>query len=84
MYDVRHLFATTALSEGADLKAVSKVLGHSSTKMTADTYYHLLQEEKQRAVNLIPPLDSEEQQSRKVICFKKAPKKRARSGAGKD
>lgn len=54
MYSIRHLFATVLLSKGADLSAVSKILGHASTKMTADTYYHLLEGEKTRAVGLIP------------------------------
>lgn len=56
MYDLRHLFATTLLSKGADLAAVSKMMGHSTVKMTADTYYHYLQGEKERAVSLMPSL----------------------------
>lgn len=56
MYDLRHLFATTMLSKGADLAAVSKLMGHSRVTMTADTYYQYLQGEKERAVNLLPQL----------------------------
>jgi integrase len=56
MYDVRHLFASLLLSKGADLAAVSKILGHTSTKMTADQYYHLLYGEKKRAVELVPEI----------------------------
>ncbi len=56
LYSIRHLFATVTLSMGADLAAVSKILGHCSTKMTADTYYHLLEGEKVRAVGLIPQI----------------------------
>ena len=56
MYDLRHLFATTMLSKGADLAAVSKLMGHSTIKMTADTYYHYMTGEKERAVNLLPDL----------------------------
>lgn len=56
MYDLRHLFATTMLSKGADLAAVSKLMGHSKVTMTADTYYQYLQGEKERAVNLLPQL----------------------------
>lgn len=53
MYDLRHLFATTMLSRGADLAAVSKLMGHSTIKMTADVYYHCLNGEKRRAVGLL-------------------------------
>lgn len=54
LYDLRHLSASTMLAGGADLKAVSKLLGHSSTRMTADTYYHELKGEKERAVAFRP------------------------------
>jgi integrase len=54
MYDVRHLFATELLRRGADLASVSKLLGHHSTKMTADVYYHALEREKRRSIELLP------------------------------
>ena len=57
MYDLRHLFATTLLCKGADLAAVSKMMGHSTVKLTADTYYHYMEGEKERAVNLLPALE---------------------------
>ena len=57
MYDLRHLFATTMLANGADLAAVSKLMGHSTVKMTADVYYHYLEGEKERAVDLLPILE---------------------------
>lgn len=56
MYDIRHLFATTLLNNNADLAAVSKLMGHANTKMTADTYYHYMRGEKERAVTLLPSL----------------------------
>ncbi len=56
MYDLRHLFATTLLTNNADLAAVSKLMGHSTVKMTADTYYHYLEGEKERAVALLPEI----------------------------
>jgi integrase len=46
MYDLRHLFATTMLTNNADLAAVSKLMGHSTVKMTADTYYHYMEEKR--------------------------------------
>ncbi|BAH76684.1 tyrosine-type recombinase/integrase [Solidesulfovibrio magneticus] len=56
MYDLRHLFATTMLSKGADLAAVSKLLGHSMISTTTSHYYHCLESEKERAVSLLPEL----------------------------
>lgn len=54
LYDIRHLFASTILANGGDLKAVSKLLGHSNTKMTADIYYHELKGEKMSALERKP------------------------------
>ena len=56
MYDLRHMFATYMLSNGADLAAVSKLLGHSSVVMTANVYYQYLEGEKERAVALLPDI----------------------------
>jgi PAS domain S-box-containing protein len=75
MFDIRHLFATTALSEGSDLKAMSMVLGHSFTRMTADIYYHLLHGEKKRAVDLIPIISGEMKTVKNVLTFEKTQKR---------
>ena len=58
MYDLRHMFATTMLANGADLAAVSKLMGHSRITMTADVYYQCMQGEKERAVKLLPSLSA--------------------------
>jgi integrase len=60
MYDIRHLFASVMLAGGADLAAVSKLMGHSTTQMTANVYYELLEGEKRRAVSLLPSLHEDE------------------------
>lgn len=43
-HDLRHTFATLALQGGVQLAEVSKVLGHASVEITADTYLHLTPE----------------------------------------
>lgn len=55
-FGVDPLYATYLLSNNADLSSVSALLGHSSTKMTADVYCHSQKSEKKRAVSLLPEL----------------------------
>lgn len=46
LHDLRHLHATIALENGADLKTVSSNLGHSTIKTTGDTYAHVTEKMK--------------------------------------
>ena len=39
-HDLRHSFATHAVSAGIDLKALSNFLGHSSVSTTGNLYVH--------------------------------------------
>ena len=41
-HDLRHTHATFSLSIGQNVKIVSERLGHTTTRMTLDTYSHLL------------------------------------------
>lgn len=59
LYDLRHMFGTFMLAAGADLSAVSQMMGHHSVKMTADTYYQYMKGEKERAITLLPSLIGE-------------------------
>ncbi len=78
LYDVRHLFASTLLSKGADLAAVSALLGHADITTTQRHYYHLLQGEKQRAVELLPTIGVEPvREERKVIGIAECSAKRS-------
>jgi len=52
----RHTFATLALTSGADLYVVSKLLGHSNIE-TTQVYAQIIDERKEEAVNLLPKLD---------------------------
>lgn len=40
LHDLRHTFASELLRNGADIKTVSKVLGHKSVSTTLDIYVH--------------------------------------------
>lgn len=44
-HELRHTAASLAAKEGAKVSAVQKMLGHSSAKMTLDTYTHLFDDE---------------------------------------
>jgi site-specific recombinase XerD len=42
MHGLRHAAATTMLQQGIPLHMVSRMMGHSSITLTADTYGHVL------------------------------------------
>ncbi|MGW2230528.1 tyrosine-type recombinase/integrase [Streptomyces formicae] len=52
-HDLRHWFASTALSNGLPLLDVSRWLGHKSINETADTYGHLTPDSTARAVSVM-------------------------------
>jgi integrase len=41
LHGLRHTWATLALLDGIPSKIVAEVLGHSSTRITEDTYQHV-------------------------------------------
>ena len=49
----RHTYTTLAYSVGADVKAVSEILGHASTSVTLDTYAHLTDEKKRQQEEIV-------------------------------
>jgi integrase len=48
-HELRHSAASLMLAEGVPLQVVSEVLGHSSIRMTADVYGHVLQPQRREA-----------------------------------
>ncbi len=48
-HELRHSAASLTLASGVALQVVSHILGHSSIRMTADVYGHLLDPERERA-----------------------------------
>jgi integrase len=51
VHTLRHSAATAMLDAGVHLKAVSELLGHSGTQITADTYAHLTTGTARRAMD---------------------------------
>lgn len=50
---LRHTFASMLFRNGCDVKVISEILGHSSTKITEEIYIHLIQEQKAKAMQKI-------------------------------
>lgn len=50
-HSLRHTFATRCLEQRADIATLSKIMGHSSVKMTLDTYADSLWESKELLLN---------------------------------
>lgn len=48
---LRHTFATRCIEEGVDVATLSRLLGHSSVKMTLDTYTDSMWENRQIAIS---------------------------------
>lgn len=54
LYDLRHAGITLALEDGADLKAVSEIAGHSRPDTTMRSYQHVTKDQHRDAVAKIP------------------------------
>lgn len=52
-HDLRHTFATTAITNGVDAKTLSQILGHTNASFTLDTYTHTTTDMQKRASELI-------------------------------
>lgn len=51
----RHTFITLLISNGVDIKTVSSLAGHSTTRHT-ETYMHTMDENKKKAIDSMPQL----------------------------
>ena len=52
---VRHTFITNLMANGANIKTAASLAGHSSTRHT-EKYIHIIDTQKQQAVDNLPPL----------------------------
>ncbi|MEH1099424.1 tyrosine-type recombinase/integrase [Micromonospora sp. CPCC 205561] len=59
-HDLRHAFATFLLDQGEELRTVMELLGHSTIRMTADTYGHVLPARARQAASAIDRILGEE------------------------
>lgn len=53
VHDLRHAFATRAISRGASLRTVADILGHSRPSITTDVYAHAVPEDQREAVDFV-------------------------------
>ena len=53
LYDLRYAFATETIAAGADVKAVSDIMGHSTTAMIHRHYQHVVDEQKRKVVESV-------------------------------
>src|SRR5664279_3610817 len=53
LHDLRHAFATVLLDQGEGLRTVMDLLGHSTIRLTADTYGHVLPSRARKAADVI-------------------------------
>ena len=55
-HELRHSAASLMLARGIKIQVVSQVLGHSSIRMTADVYGHILNPDREEAANVMGAL----------------------------
>ena len=55
-HDLRHTFATHAISNGVDAKTLSGILGHTNASFTLDTYTHVTSDMHQKAATVVGDL----------------------------
>jgi integrase/recombinase XerC len=57
-HTIRHTFATVAIEKGANIKAISQILGHANCSITIDLYTHLSNEHLREVMQKCNPLCS--------------------------
>ncbi|MFR8314677.1 tyrosine-type recombinase/integrase [Eubacterium ventriosum] len=49
---MRHTYASTLVLNGANVKDVQALLGHSDVKITLNTYSHVTEKSRKKAINI--------------------------------
>ena len=62
-HGLRHGFGSILLSEGADIKNVSELLGHSKVSFTYDTYIKIFEKDKIKTIDILNRLRDKEKES---------------------
>ena len=52
-HDLRHTFATHALTSGVDAKTLAGILGHTNASFTLDTYTHVTTDMQKKASGIV-------------------------------
>nr|WP_243122403.1 tyrosine-type recombinase/integrase [Clostridium septicum] len=55
-HDLRHTYATRLFELGENAKTVQTILGHSNISITLDTYTHVLEDMKVKAISKLDNL----------------------------
>lgn len=61
-HGLRHGFGSILLSEGADIKAVSVLLGHSKVSFTYDTYIKIFEKDKAKTIDILNQLRNKQKE----------------------
>ena len=66
-HSLRHTFATLSIERGANIKAVSQILGHSQVRTTLSLYTHLSEGHVRKVFRMCHPLSSEKLSDREIV-----------------
>ena len=59
MHALRHTYATRAIERGVQPKVLQELLGHASLQTTMDTYVHVTNDAKEKAVQQFEQSENE-------------------------
>lgn len=66
-HSIRHSYVTISIEKGANIKAVSQLIGHANVKTTLDMYTHLSKEHLRKMFKLCHPFNPEPLPLQEVI-----------------